>query len=95
MIPRFRLGLYTVTPEAARVIEESGQEATDFLTRHMRGNWGSISDEETARNDAAITSGGELKSVYKTLLGGTIWIITSADRRKTTVMLPGDELSGC
>ncbi|HVT29233.1 MAG TPA: hypothetical protein VHE81_14550 [Lacipirellulaceae bacterium] len=89
MIPRFRLGLYTITPEAARVIEESGQESTYFLIRHMRGDWGSISAEETARNDAAITSGGELRSVYKTLLGKTIWIVTSADRRKTTVMLAG------
>jgi hypothetical protein len=87
MIPRFRLGLYCVTPEAAQVIEESGQEPTDFFSRHIRGDWGNVSAEECARNDAAITSGERLRSVYKTLLGKTIWIVTEGDRSKTTVML--------
>ena len=91
MIPTFRLGLYTVTPEASRVIEESGQDPTDFFVRHIRGDWGSVSPEECARNDAAIDSGGPLHSVYKTLLGKTIWIMTEADRSKTTVMLPDDQ----
>ncbi len=94
MIPRFRLGLYTVTPEATRVIEESGQEATDFLTRHMRGDWGSISDEETAQR-CCDHDGWRVEISLQDAVGGTIWIVTSADRRKTTVMLPGDELSGC
>jgi hypothetical protein len=72
------------------VIAASGQLSTDFLLRHMQCDWGTVNDEEWVLNNQGLENGGRLQSVYKTLSGELIWIITEADRSKTTVSLPNE-----
>jgi hypothetical protein len=86
----FRLGELSCTPEAERVLAASGQLATDFLLRHMQCDWGNVSEQDWSVNKEGLETGGRLKSVYKTLNGETIWIVTEADRSKTTVLLPSE-----
>jgi hypothetical protein len=88
MTTRFRLGEFAYTAGAEQALKASGQLPSDFLERHLRGDWGNVSTLELALNEEGLKSGGQLKSIYRTLLGEVIWIITEADRSKTTLMLP-------
>ncbi len=65
------------------------------LKRHMTGDWGCMEEEDRESNDDAIESGRRIISVYpidpakpsKGYGDNTMWIITAADRRTTTVLL--------
>jgi hypothetical protein len=90
MSKRFRLGEFVYTPGAERALEASGQLPSDFLERHIRGDWGDVSEEAWALNKENVETAGRLHSVYKTLGGQALWIVTEADRSKTTLMLPDE-----
>jgi len=38
--PLFNLGQLVATPGALAALEKSGQSPTDFLSRHVTGDWG-------------------------------------------------------
>ena len=86
--PKFQLGNIVATPAAMQAIADSGQSPTDFLSRHVRGDWGEVCDEDKQLNDQAVTDGDRLLSAYRTLKNTRIWIITEADRSATTLLLP-------
>jgi hypothetical protein len=50
-----------------------------FLTKHARGDWGNVSPEDAALNDAAVRDGSRILSVYRTLKGTKLWVITEAE----------------
>ena len=76
--PKFDLGQVVATPEAMRVLEESGQTPAFFLDQHIQGSWGEVCDEDKGLNDQALVDGSRLLSAYRTLKGERIWIITEA-----------------
>jgi len=82
MAEHFRLGELIVSDEAAEVLADCGQLPTDFLLRHMEGDCGYA--EEPVVD-------GRRVSVYKTLSGKMVCIVTEADQRKTSIVLPGPE----
>ena len=88
--PLFPLGQIVATPAAMAVLAEANDDAAIFLARHVAGDWGDICLEDKSLNDAALTDGGRLLSVYRTSKGVTLWIITEADRSVTTILLPED-----
>jgi hypothetical protein len=93
--PLFELGQVVATPAALKAIEESGDETSDFLTRHAFGDWGSVFDEERRRNDVAVNTGGPLVSEYRTGNGIKIRVVTAAAdhsgrRTTTTILLPAE-----
>jgi hypothetical protein len=88
--PLFPLGKLVATPGALEVLAASNQTPTDFLGRHVRGDWGDLSAGDRQINDEAITEGSRIFSAYRTATGAKIWIITEADRSVTTILLPGD-----
>jgi hypothetical protein len=55
------------------------------LGRHVRGDW---REGERAENEAALSEGGSLFSVYRSRDGSAFWVTTEADRMATTVQLP-------
>ncbi len=74
----------------------SVQRATDadplalvlpYVGRHMASDWGDVSAEDAAANEAALVTGERLLSVYVLPDGQRLWIITEADRTRTTVLL--------
>jgi hypothetical protein len=87
---RFDFGRLVATPGALAAIAESGQCPTDFLSRHLRCDWGDVSKDDAALNDAAVDSGERLLSAYTTLKAQRLWIITEADRSATTILLPDE-----
>ena len=86
--PKFQLGSIVATPAAVQAIENSGQSPTDFLSRHIKGDWGEVCDEDKELNDQALIDGDRLLSAYRTLKNTRIWVITEADRSATTILLP-------
>ena len=93
--PKFHLGQIVGTPAALPVIVQTGQSPTDFLERHVRGEWGELCDEDRELNHQAVKDGSRIMSVYRTRHGQEIWVITEAAddrgrRAATTILLPNE-----
>lgn len=91
--PRFSLGRCVATPGALDALQESGQTPQVFLSKHVRGDWGEVCDEDKRLNDQALVDGSRLLSAYTTLKNTRIWCITEAEdgrgqRCATTLLLP-------
>jgi len=89
-IIRFALGRTFITPGAEEALQIAGQTATEFLRRHMSGDWGELSDEDVKENEFSLKEGLRLLSAYQTGKGQKLWIITEADRSATTILLPSE-----
>ena len=89
-ITRFALGQTFITPGAEEALQIAGQTATEFLRRHMSGDWGELSDEDVKDNEFSLKEGLRLLSAYQTGKGQKLWIITEADRSATTILLPSE-----
>ena len=89
-ITRFALGQTFITPGAEEALQIAGQTATEFLRRHMSGDWGDLSDEDVRENEFSLKEGLRLLSAYQTGKGQKLWIITEADRSATTILLPSE-----
>lgn len=88
--PRFSLGRTLATPGALDALAASGESAIKFLSRHVRGDWGEISDDDKFLNEQALLDGDRLLSAYRTSHDVKIWVITEADRSATTILLPDE-----
>ena len=89
-ITRFALGQTFITPGAEEALQIAGQTATEFLRRHMSGDWGELSDDDIKENEFSLANGFRLLSRYETAKGELLWIITEADRSATTILLPSE-----
>ena len=87
---RFSLGQTVATPGALAALTESGQAPTEFLQRHLVGDWGDVGGEDRQANEDALLHGERLLSAYYTRSGTKIWIITEADRSSTCLLLPDE-----
>jgi hypothetical protein len=86
--PLFDLGQLVATPGALAVLEKSGQNAMEFLSRHVTGDWGDIPEEDKKENRFSLEKGFRLMSSYRTAAGAVVWVITEANRSHTTLLLP-------
>ena len=87
----FPLGRTVATPGALDLLDRTGTDAADLLNRHQLGDWGIVCPADAKSNDLAITNGTRILSAYE--LGARreqLWIITEADRRVTTLLLPSE-----
>jgi hypothetical protein len=87
---QFSPGRTLITPGAREAIAASGQSPSEFLDRHVRGDWGDLEDEDRRQNDFSLENGYRILSAYHTRGGVKIWIITEANRSVTTILLPGE-----
>lgn len=90
MKPKFPLGQMVATPGALEAMEDSSQSAQFFLHRHQSGDWGDCGKDDARSNDLALKSGARIFSVYHTLKGVKLWVITEADRSSTCILLPDE-----
>ena len=87
---KFNLGQLVATPGALSALEEAGQDAIEFVSRHASGDWGDLSEEDRNENEFSLAHGFRLLSSYKLRNGTKLWIITEADRSSTTLLLPDE-----
>jgi len=62
----------------------------DSLTRHRRGDWGDLTEEDKQENELSLKEGYRLLSAYESERLPKIWIITEADRSATTILFPDE-----
>ena len=93
--PRFSLGQIVGTPAALQLLERLGKNVGEYIERHVKGDWGDLSEDDKQANEDALVDGGRILSSY--ILDGDdatkIWVITEAedesgDRLATSIILP-------
>jgi hypothetical protein len=84
----FALGRLVATPGALAALEENGQGCTEYLERHVGGDWGDLCPEDKQANDEAVADDLRILSAYRLNDGQKLWVITECDRSATTVLLP-------
>ena len=85
----FALGDVVATPAALALLEQHQVLPLLLLGRHLGGNWGDVSPDDAAANEAALRSGDRLLSSYP-VGDARVWVITEADRSSTTMLLPSE-----
>ena len=85
---KFPLGRIILTANAANVLAHNDLEVG--LLRHVAGDWGDLEEPDRQENEKALLNGFRLLSSYRANVGIKFWIITEADRSRTTVLLPED-----
>ncbi|MCW5706933.1 hypothetical protein [Shinella sp.] len=88
---RFSMGHLVMTRDVAHLIEQGRLDPAPYIARHLKADWGDLSDFDWAANDRALRSGEDrLFSSYEVAPDLRIYIITEWDRSATTLMLPSD-----
>lgn len=87
-VQAFPLGRLLWTPGALSAIEDAHQSPKEFLVRHVRRDWGELSDDDREENEFSLKEGFRIFSAYRTAKGVKLWVITEADRSATTILLP-------
>ena len=85
---KFPLGEVVITESAMEVVSPS--EAGRALSRHCRGDWGTVEMDDWVANDFALKSERRILSVYESCSEEVFWIITESDRSVTTILLPSE-----
>ena len=95
----FPTGEFLVTPGALLASIACQANLEGYLERHACGDWGVLDAHDRRVNEEALRNGHRLLSAYDLPAdkvngeGQTsirIWIITDADRRRSTVLLPDE-----
>lgn len=89
-IPLFPAGRLVATPGALALLEQANKSPVEFLTRHLRGDWGDLCQDDKAENELSLKYGFRLMSSYQVMDTEKLWIITEADRSVTTLLLPAE-----
>ena len=87
-LAKFRCGKLVTTPNA--LAQLTREEILMGIGRHQAGDWGDVDEHDRQANERALIERTRLWSVYHTGNGTKFWIITEADRRSTTILLPKD-----
>jgi hypothetical protein len=63
-IPLFPPGRLVVTPGALALLERTNKAPLEFLSRHLRGDWGELCQEDKTENELSLKYGFRLLSSY-------------------------------
>lgn len=90
-IPLFPAGQIVATPGALALLEQANKTPLEFVSRHLRGDWGdNLSQDDKTENELSLKHGFRLLSSYRVTETETLWVITEADRSVTTILLPSE-----
>lgn len=86
----FNPGRVAGTPAALELLAKHYVLPADLLDRHVRGDWGDLSEDDRRANDLGVKEGDRLLSAYSIYGEDRVWIMTEADRSSTLVLLPNE-----
>jgi hypothetical protein len=90
-VPLFSAGQIVSTQGALALLEQANKTPVEFLSRHLRGDWGDdLCQDDKTENEVSLKSGFRLLSSYRVTETEKLWIITEADRSVTTLLLPSE-----
>jgi hypothetical protein len=87
---RFPPGRVVATPATLELLERYGKTPSEYLNRHLAGDWGALDTHDYRENERAVKTGARLFSAYAVSPLNRLWIITEADRSSTCLLLPSD-----
>jgi hypothetical protein len=88
---RFPPGQVVLTAGVDELVRQGQLNPSQYLGRHLTGDWGDLCDDDRRQNDAALASGEDrLFSSYQVTPDLKLWIITEWDRSVTTLLLPSE-----
>jgi hypothetical protein len=87
---RFPPGRVVATPAALELLERYGRTPSEYLDRHLAGDWGDLDAHDYRENERALKTGARLFSAYAVSPLSRLWIISEADRSSTCLLLPSD-----
>ena len=87
---RFPPGRVVATPAALMLLGRYGKTPSEYLDRHLSGDWGDLDAHDYRENERALRTGARLLSAYAVSPLNTLWIVTEADRSSTCLLLPSD-----
>ena len=85
---KFDLGQLVITPAALEAVP--ADDICNAINRHVCGDWGDLDSADKRENELALRAGLRLLSAYHASSGIKFWLITEANRRLTTILLPSD-----
>ncbi len=86
--PLLALGQTVATQGALAAMQQLEVFPLALLSRHQRGDWGNLDEEDKQANEQALTCGDRVFSSYQVTEAVKLWVITEADRSATTILLP-------
>ena len=86
--PRFTPGQIVITTNAQRTLHP--EDIPLGLSRHLRGDWGDVDEEDRQENELSLRKGFRLLAAYRDRNGVKFWSVTGADGSATTILLPED-----
>ncbi|RBH56053.1 hypothetical protein C3F00_017140 [Pseudomonas sp. MWU13-2860] len=86
----FALGEVVMTLGVEALVQQGLLDIALYLDRHLCGDWGELPGADRLKNERAVLTGASLFSRYDVDVGAAkkLWIITSADRGFTSLLLP-------
>ena len=73
---------------AENTIYRAGHSTSEFLGRHLGGEWGNVSSEQIERNNTAMESDdGLIISCFRTDSGDEIYLVTDLEAHRTEILL--------
>lgn len=88
---RVSLGCVFISAGAVDALQAVDVPLVHFLIRHLRGDWGRLTDEDWQRNERVLQTGDYLLSSYILSNSQKIWMHTTCERSATFVLLPAEE----
>jgi len=83
--PLFEVGQTVAGRKIYKHLLDNELSFADFLNPHRCGDWGEVDEAQVEANVAALSSGGSIRSSYRSR-GAVIRVITVPDRSKTTML---------
>ncbi|MBJ7223581.1 MULTISPECIES: hypothetical protein [unclassified Brenneria] len=87
----FPIGALIFSEGIDRLLREGRIEPLPYLQRHIRGDWGDVSDEGWQANNDALQFGARLESIYVIHRELSIRIVTEPDRSATHILLAAEQ----
>jgi hypothetical protein len=87
-IPLFSPGRLVARRGVLALLAQTNKSHLEFLSRHLRGDWGDLCQEDKTENELGLKYGFRLMSSYQVMDSEKLWIITEADRSVTTLLVP-------
>lgn len=90
--PLFAPGTLKLSEKVHWLASKSLIDPLPFVQRHVRGDWGEVSEAERQMNGVALEQGAPMTSRFQITPRLYLVVLTSDDQRTTVVQLPEEGL---
>jgi len=85
---KFSSPQFSITRGAKAALEAAGEQPAKYLDRHFSGDFGEVTGDDAALNQANMATSNMVMSIYTLSTGVRFYIITDEGHGMTTLLLP-------